>query len=161
LEASPNGKAVVHPVASSDVPVGTEPKPAQATGAVVAPEAAPEAPKRSSATVAVVTPVVRERTSREVVSPKRAPSDSSADSAGPGQTSSESVVALGSGDVLVVSATPGANVYLGEKFIGQTPVRTRLPVGPALLSVQLSPQGPRTPITTHVASGRLNIVSLK
>jgi hypothetical protein len=68
---------------------------------------------------------------------------------------------LGSGDVLIVSATPGVNVYLGHKFIGQTPVRTRLPVGPAQLSAQVGLQGPRTPIVTRVASGRLNIVSLR
>lgn len=69
--------------------------------------------------------------------------------------------ALGTGDVLVVSATPGLKVYLGDKFIGQTPVRTRLPVGVAQLSVQVSAEGPRTPVKANVAAGRLNIVSLK
>lgn len=69
--------------------------------------------------------------------------------------------ALGSGDVLVVTATPGANVYLGDKLIGQTPVRTRLPAGTAHLSVQVSAQGNRTPVTATITPGRLNIVSLR
>lgn len=68
---------------------------------------------------------------------------------------------LGSGDVLVVTATPGMNVYLGEKLIGQTPLRTRLPVGVAHLSVQVRAGGNRTPITAAISPGRLNIVSLR
>lgn len=69
--------------------------------------------------------------------------------------------ALGSGDVLVVTATPGLNVYLGDKLIGQTPLRTRLPAGTAHLSVQGSAQGKRTPVTATITPGRLNIVSLR
>ena len=76
-------------------------------------------------------------------------------------TPNEKPPALGNGDVLIVSTTPGLNVYLGSRFIGQTPLRTRLPVGTAELSVQVSAQGPRTLVRANVAAGRLNIVSLK
>lgn len=160
LEALSGVNDVANSVVSNDVLV-VGPKPIAAADAIVAPEAALETPELSTAPAPISAPVARERTNRELVSPKRTPSDSSIGATTSDQAPGQSSAALGSGDVLVVSATPGANVYLGDKFIGQTPVRTRLPVGPALLSVQLSPQGPRTPITTQVASGRLNIVSLK
>jgi serine/threonine protein kinase len=65
------------------------------------------------------------------------------------------------GDVLIVSPTRGANVYLGSRLLGQTPLRTRLPVGVARLSVQLAPDGPRTAVQTTVTADRLNVVSAK
>lgn len=70
-------------------------------------------------------------------------------------------LALGTGDVLIVSATPGLPVYLGQRLLGRTPVRTRLAAGSATLSVELSASAPRTTISTQVSPGRLNIVSLK
>lgn len=64
------------------------------------------------------------------------------------------------GDVLVTSPTPGRKVYLGNRLLGQTPMRARLPAGPVTLSVE-GPGERRAPLTTYVTPGRVNIVSLQ
>lgn len=69
--------------------------------------------------------------------------------------------AVSMGDVLIVSATRGANVYLGSRLLGQTPLRTRLPVGVSRLSVQVAPDAPRTSVQATVTAERLNVVSVR
>lgn len=72
----------------------------------------------------------------------------------------DDMVVPNDGDVLVTSPTPGRKVYLGNRLLGQTPMRARLPAGPVTLSVE-GPGESRAPLTTYVTPGRVNIVSLQ
>ncbi len=64
------------------------------------------------------------------------------------------------GDVLIVSSTPGVKVYLGARLLGTTPVKTRLPAGQTRLSVQVGDASERIPMSADIAPGRLNMLSV-
>ncbi len=64
------------------------------------------------------------------------------------------------GDVLMVSKRPGVRVYLGQRLLGTTPVRVRLPAGVVTLQVQVSESAARIPMSTRINPGRLNMVSI-
>jgi serine/threonine protein kinase len=69
---------------------------------------------------------------------------------------------LATGDLLVVSGKPGVSVrvYLGERFLGTTPVRARVPAGTVALSVQVHEGAPRMPISAKVGAGRVNMITV-
>jgi hypothetical protein len=65
------------------------------------------------------------------------------------------------GQVLIMSATPGVSVYLKGRLLGRTPLRVQLPVGTAHLSIQPSAKSPRSTVSTKVNAGRVNVLTLK
>ncbi|HEX2733288.1 MAG TPA: serine/threonine-protein kinase [Polyangiaceae bacterium] len=121
----------------------------------------------SSATQAETKPAVKTSAERAVSAPSSSPASSTYASR-PKPAPEPSTLApsptqpsLGTGDVLVVSAKPGLMIYQGSRYLGKTPLRVRLPAGIVQLAVQVSTEGPRSPISAKVDAGQLNIVSLK
>jgi hypothetical protein len=69
---------------------------------------------------------------------------------------------VATGDVLIVSARPGerVEVYHGERFLGTTPVRARLPAGTVALGIKMLEGGARVPLNAVVAPGRVSVITV-
>lgn len=67
----------------------------------------------------------------------------------------------GSGQVLIMSATPGVSVYLKGRLLGRTPLRVELPAGTTQLSTQANAKTPRSLVSAKVTAGRVNILTVK
>ncbi len=68
---------------------------------------------------------------------------------------------LGTGDVLIDTKRPGVLVYLDERLLGATPLRTRLPAGAVTVSLALDAASARVSTPLIVKPGRLNMFRLE
>jgi serine/threonine protein kinase len=71
------------------------------------------------------------------------------------ETSTEST-----GDLLIVSKTPGVRLFHGSRFLGTTPVKARFPAGAVTLRLQVSEGAGSVTTTATVLAGRLSMITV-
>ncbi len=141
------------PAAVSGVPLRPPSALAPSPASRPSPDSAPTSEKQAIASTArhPSTPTATNRSVARSTTSEAAPKVAAEVPASPPPTT---------GDVLIVSSTPGIKVFLGARLLGTTPVKTRLPAGTALLSLQAGTDPERIPMLANIAPGRLNMLNV-